>query len=108
MCFQSLFFFFFSFVVLLCEFLLSSEASFFVKLRGLPFSATDAEIGEFFAPLVLSLVHHVFTPGGKRAGDAFVEFASGTRLLFVVCLCFASLVSCPGRAWLTLSWFVSS
>ncbi|KAJ8424745.1 hypothetical protein Cgig2_013526 [Carnegiea gigantea] len=49
-----------------------------LRLRGLPFSATEEDIVEFFNGFVLSKdsVHITFNADGRATGEAFVEFAS--------------------------------
>eukprot|EP00128_Syssomonas_multiformis_P014980 Colp12_sorted_trinity150504_noHs@3152 len=49
-----------------------------VKLKGLPFSATEADIQNFFAGLRIAPngIHIMYNHQGRPAGDAFVEFVS--------------------------------
>ncbi|XP_052006670.1 heterogeneous nuclear ribonucleoprotein H3 isoform X2 [Xyrauchen texanus] len=48
----------------------------FVHMRGLPFRATDADVANFFAPLIPVRVHIDVGPNGKSTGEADVEFGS--------------------------------
>lgn len=45
-----------------------------VRLRGLPFSALEEEIANWFAPMPARRVHIVLTGSGRPSGDAFAEF----------------------------------
>ncbi|XP_010935296.1 uncharacterized protein [Elaeis guineensis] len=49
-----------------------------LKLRGLPYSATQADIVDFFAEFELTedKVHIACRPDGKATGEAYVEFPS--------------------------------
>ncbi|XP_038721170.1 heterogeneous nuclear ribonucleoprotein H-like isoform X1 [Tripterygium wilfordii] len=49
-----------------------------LKMRGLPFSATQSEIVQFFKDfkLVEDKVHVACRPDGKATGEAYVEFVS--------------------------------
>eukprot|EP00958_Prasinococcus_capsulatus_P016235 scaffold1786_cov398-Prasinococcus_capsulatus_cf.AAC.26 len=50
----------------------------YIKMRGLPFSVTKAEILAFFSgiPLAEEKVHIGLLPDGRRSGEAFVDFAT--------------------------------
>jgi len=45
-------------------------------MRGIPFSATEEDIEEFFAPLQPLQIHIIMNPEGRPSGDAEVEFAT--------------------------------
>lgn len=45
-----------------------------VRLRGLPFSATEEEIVNWFAPMPARRAHIVYNNSGRPSGDAFAEF----------------------------------
>jgi len=45
-----------------------------VRMRGLPFSATDADVMTFFSPLVPSQIHIHYGTNGRATGEADVEF----------------------------------
>eukprot|EP00884_Botryococcus_braunii_P006144 jgi/Botrbrau1/15530/Bobra.0123s0006.1 len=60
-----------------------SELTPVLKLRGLPYSATQDEIAKWFAaanlpvtPITSANVHLVVHADGRSSGEAFVEFAS--------------------------------
>ncbi|VDN06641.1 unnamed protein product [Thelazia callipaeda] len=50
--------------------------NFVVRLRGIPFSATDNDVKEFFDGLEVADVVIDKEPGGRPSGEAFVRFAS--------------------------------
>ena len=45
-----------------------------VRMRGLPFSATQQDIYEFFHPMVPTYVHFVYGSNGKFSGEVDAEF----------------------------------
>jgi len=45
----------------------------FVKLRGLPYSATEQQVAGFFAPLQVVAVQIAFNAGGQPSGFGFVQ-----------------------------------
>lgn len=45
-----------------------------VRLRGLPFSATEEEIANWFAPMPARRAYIVYNHSGRPSGDAFAEF----------------------------------
>lgn len=51
-----------------------------MRVRGLPWSATRDDIGNFFSPVAVmggpQGVHFTFTRDGRPSGEAFIEFAS--------------------------------
>ncbi|CAG0914120.1 unnamed protein product [Notodromas monacha] len=47
-----------------------------IRMRGLPFRATDADIKDFFKPLLPVSVHLDHNDSGKPTGEADVEFAT--------------------------------
>jgi RNA recognition motif-containing protein len=53
-----------------------SQASSVIRLRGLPFSATDEQIRSFFEPLEIVGVHILMDHLGRPSGEGFVEFPS--------------------------------
>lgn len=53
-----------------------SEESVVVKLRGLPWQATESDILEFFYPLKVTAVDIVFNNQGSATGEAYTTFDS--------------------------------
>lgn len=47
-----------------------------VRMRGLPFSATEQNVLEFFAPLTPVAVHMEYDRQGRASGEATVDFAT--------------------------------
>lgn len=47
-----------------------------VYMRGIPFSATEEDIEEFFAPLQPLQINIIMNPEGRPSGDAEVEFST--------------------------------
>ena len=47
-----------------------------VRMRGLPFSATEQNVLEFFAPLTPVAVHMEYDRSGRASGEATVDFAT--------------------------------
>lgn len=45
-----------------------------VRLRGLPWSATEDDVREFFAGLQIVSIHLTFDHLGRPSGEGFVEF----------------------------------
>lgn len=56
----------------------TDEKRYCVELRGVPFSANNQTLREFFSGLQIAQrgIHIVFKPDGNAAGPAFVEFIS--------------------------------
>ena len=52
----------------------SAADQLFVKLRGLPYSATDQQIAQFFAPLQVIAVQVAFNQQSQPSGFGFVQF----------------------------------
>src|SRR3546814_14255174 len=53
-----------------------------MRVKGIPFSADDADVNEYFSDLtVIGLL--MCTKNGKNTGDAYVEFASLVEVLKV-------------------------
>ena len=44
-----------------------------VRLRGLPYSAGEADVAAFLAGLPVAAVHLLAAPSGRPAGEAMVE-----------------------------------
>ncbi|GFR41617.1 hypothetical protein Agub_g2342 [Astrephomene gubernaculifera] len=57
------------------------ESSAILKLKGLPYSATEEDIRQFFAPYELKGVSFVYEPDGRPSGLAFAEFVSKEEAL---------------------------
>lgn len=53
-----------------------SEESTVIKLRGLPWQATESDILEFFYPLKITAVDIVFNNQGSSTGEAYTTFES--------------------------------
>jgi len=51
-----------------------SQSSYVVRLRGLPFSASDEQIRAFFSDLEIVGVHILMDHLGRPSGEGFVEF----------------------------------
>jgi len=54
----------------------SAADQLFVKLRGLPYSATDQQIAQFFTPLQVIAVQVAYNQQGQPSGFGFVQFRS--------------------------------
>jgi len=52
----------------------STADAHFVKLRGLPYQATEAQIAGFFQPLHVVALQIAFNPSGQPSGFGFVQF----------------------------------
>ena len=48
----------------------------FVKLRGLPYSAVENQIAQFFQPLQVVAVQLAYNANGQPSGFGFVQFRS--------------------------------
>lgn len=57
------------------------ETSAILKLKGLPYSATEDDIRGFFSPYELKTVSFVYEPDGRPSGLAFAEFVSKDEAL---------------------------
>ncbi|KXZ50577.1 hypothetical protein GPECTOR_16g752 [Gonium pectorale] len=57
------------------------QSSAILKLKGLPYSATEDDIRQFFAPYELKGVSFVYEPDGRPSGLAFAEFVSKEEAL---------------------------
>lgn len=56
------------------------STKFTLKMRGLPFSATQEDIKNFFCPLSIRKIHFVQTGKRRPSGKAFVEFYNESDL----------------------------
>ncbi|EFJ47748.1 hypothetical protein VOLCADRAFT_117772 [Volvox carteri f. nagariensis] len=59
----------------------ADQSSAILKLKGLPYSATENDIRQFFAPYELKGVSFVYEPDGRPSGLAFAEFVSKEEAL---------------------------
>ncbi|KAG2488109.1 hypothetical protein HYH03_013258 [Edaphochlamys debaryana] len=59
----------------------ADQTSAILKLKGLPYSATEEDIRQFFAPYELKTVSFVYEPDGRPSGLAFAEFVSKEEAL---------------------------
>ncbi|PAA58822.1 hypothetical protein BOX15_Mlig015426g2 [Macrostomum lignano] len=55
----------------------ASRTGYWVHMRGLPYSATEQEIAEFFAPLSIAHVELHYNAAGLPSGEADVDFYNG-------------------------------
>ena len=51
----------------------NDDEGFIVKLRGLPWSATTADISKFLGEEGISKIHLTLSKEGRPSGEAFVE-----------------------------------
>ncbi|PAA59838.1 hypothetical protein BOX15_Mlig028543g1, partial [Macrostomum lignano] len=54
----------------------ASTTGYWVHMRGLPYSASESDIRQFFAPLTAAHVEIRFNPDGRPSGEADVDFDS--------------------------------
>ncbi|GLC42385.1 hypothetical protein PLESTB_000652500 [Pleodorina starrii] len=59
----------------------ADQSSAILKLKGLPYSASEDDIRQFFAPYELKSVSFVYEPDGRPSGLAFAEFVSKEEAL---------------------------
>ncbi|GAX83407.1 hypothetical protein CEUSTIGMA_g10832.t1 [Chlamydomonas eustigma] len=59
----------------------SSEPSSILKLKGLPYAATERQIRDFFNGQIVKTVRFVFEPDGRPSGLAFAEFETREEAL---------------------------
>jgi len=53
-----------------------SETGYTVRMRGLPYSATEDDVAQFFEPLTCVKIGIQYNKDGRASGDADVDFAS--------------------------------
>ncbi|KAG2452074.1 hypothetical protein HYH02_003110 [Chlamydomonas schloesseri] len=59
----------------------ADQSSAILKLKGLPYTATEDDIRNFFAPYDLKGISFVYEPDGRPSGLAFAEFVSKEEAL---------------------------